>query len=44
VSYLVWKNHVLPGLGDTAIFVGTPFSVHKAAQTLSNWNQNGQGK
>jgi hypothetical protein len=37
ISYLIFKTHVMPGLGDSAVFVGTPFTIGKAASTINQW-------
>jgi hypothetical protein len=41
VSYLVYHNHMLPGLGDTSLFIGTPYALNKTAQAVSSFG-NGQ--
>lgn len=42
VSFLVWHNRTLPGLGDTSVFIGTPYGLNKLATAVGNFGNNTQ--
>ena len=38
VTFFLIHNHAMPGLGDSSVFIGTPYALNKTAQAVQSFS------